>query len=97
MGKGTHQYQIVYREDKPSLVRIHPVDSGTAPGTFPNGSDATTQTDLLQQAHQLYREQKYQNVLTICNHVRGRLCCIGLQLSTCLRVVRPVCSLVGQH
>ena len=69
MGQGTHQYQIVYREDKPSLVRIHPVDSGTALSPFPNGSDTSTRTDLLQQAHQLYREQKYQNVLTICNHV----------------------------
>lgn len=74
MGQGTHQYQIVYREDKPSLVRIHPVDSGTALSTFPNGSDSTTRTDLLQQAHQLYREQKYQNVLTICNHVRCVYC-----------------------
>lgn len=97
MVQGTHQYQIVYREDKPSLVRIHPVDNAAALSAFSNGSDATTRTDLLQQAHQLYREHKYQNVLTICNHVRFCLCVLSrVLLGSCLgrkpKVLHSVCA-----
>ena len=72
LNQDAHQYQILYQEDKPNLVRIHPIDLSSAP---PNGvsglPDPSTPVELLvQEAHRLYREQNYPAVLTLCQHVR---------------------------